>query len=125
MRADGGTGGNTWTQVQARIRAIEATRLRAQGLTYDQIAESLGFTNRSGAYKAVERVLGQQEIEAGRELRAIQLSRLEEQLAQLWPLATGPNARPAAIRRVLDIIQAECEITGLIPRQNTRRNRRR
>jgi hypothetical protein len=44
-------------RVAAKMRSIEVIRLRAQGLTFTQIARNLGFRDGSGAYRAMKRSL--------------------------------------------------------------------
>ena len=68
-------------------RDAEALRLRADNKTYQQIADALGYTNRSAARKAVERALVatvREPAEEVRELQLVQLDRLaREALAVL------------------------------------------
>ncbi|GAB2637830.1 hypothetical protein GCM10027270_28350 [Nocardioides ginkgobilobae] len=42
----------------ARYRAAVAVEMRLAGSSYDDISQALGFANRSGAWKAVDRTLG-------------------------------------------------------------------
>ncbi len=44
-------------RVAAVLRSAEALRLRAAGATFETIALALGFRDRSGAYRAVDRAL--------------------------------------------------------------------
>ncbi|WP_051165464.1 hypothetical protein [Nocardia testacea] len=64
-------------QPEERTRQTEALRLRLAGLAYDQIAERLGYSDRSGAFRAVQAVLDRQESHAAEELRKIEDARLD------------------------------------------------
>src|SRR5690606_25680788 len=58
-------------------RDAQAARLRAQHWTYQQIADELGYPNRSVAYRAVQRALKDAIREPGEELLALELERLD------------------------------------------------
>ncbi|MFD8667068.1 hypothetical protein ACFV1U_16945 [Streptomyces microflavus] len=58
-------------------RDAEAARLRTQGWTYQRIADHLGFKQRADAYNAVKRVLDATVREAGEDIRALELERLD------------------------------------------------
>lgn len=59
-------------------RDARACRLRVQGLSYDQIAEALGFSDRSGARRAVQRALAATVREDAQELVALEAERLDD-----------------------------------------------
>src|SRR3974377_2435070 len=63
-----------------------AISLREQGLSFDEIARQLGFHDRSGARKAVERGLSRWLRETDEGLRARELARIEMLVDRLWPL---------------------------------------
>ncbi|MFI8865332.1 hypothetical protein ACIGNW_00215 [Streptomyces sp. NPDC053707] len=75
-RTRGGNGRIVRTLTTAE-RDAEAARLRARGYTYQQIAEELGWSNKGDAHHAVKRVLTETVKEAGDEIRAIELARLD------------------------------------------------
>ncbi|MFD5058244.1 hypothetical protein [Streptomyces sp. NPDC058394] len=58
-------------------RDAEAARLRSKGWTYPRIAAELGFNHKADAYNAVKRVLDETVREAGDDLRALELDRLD------------------------------------------------
>lgn len=76
-RARGGGGRYTRSRSTA-ARDAEACRLRARGLTYEQIATDLGMASRSSAYDAVQRALTATVKEPAEEVRQIELIRLDE-----------------------------------------------
>lgn len=79
-------------KLQALEREIEAIRLKAAGLTYEQIAQRLGYNDRSAARKAVMRALAdrvdKRDDEAD-ELRQLELERLDRLIAGVSPGALG------------------------------------
>lgn len=58
-------------------RDAEATRLRARGQSYGAIAAELGYVDRAGARKAVQRALVAIVAEPAEEVRALQLEQLD------------------------------------------------
>lgn len=75
------TGGKR--QASAAQRQAQALALRAQGRTFEQIAQALGYANRGGAYKAVCAGLRGALIEPASELLVLEHTRLED----LWQIA--------------------------------------
>lgn len=64
--------------VDTAARDAEACRLRAQNLTYQQIADQLGFASKGAAYDAVQRTLRETVQEPAEELRQLELMQLDE-----------------------------------------------
>ncbi|QQZ56869.1 hypothetical protein IFE09_27100 [Streptomyces microflavus] len=64
-------------------RDAEAARLRSLGWSYPRIAAELGFNHRADAHNAVKRVLKETVREAGENVRALELERLDAELARL------------------------------------------
>lgn len=75
-RPHGGDGTFVRTVTTAE-RDAAAARLRSSGWSYPDIAAELGFKQRADAYNAVKRVLDSTVREAGDELRALELDRLD------------------------------------------------
>lgn len=65
-------------------RDAEAARLRSQGWTYERIADHLGYTDKSNARRAIEKVLKSTVQEAGDELRKIERERLDRLAEAAW-----------------------------------------
>lgn len=59
-------------------RDAEACRMVEQGYRYEEIAKALGFANRAGAHRAVERALTRTVQEPADAVRKIHLARLQE-----------------------------------------------
>lgn len=64
-------------------RDADAARLRAEGWSYQAIADELGWSSKGDAHHAVRRVLQDTVKEAGDEVRAIELARLDAELTRL------------------------------------------
>lgn len=69
--------------VASEDRAAKALNLRAQGATYEQIAERLGYSNRSSAHVAVNRLLSNRQAEGVDELRAQGQARYESVIREM------------------------------------------
>lgn len=91
-----------------RARAIE---LRAQGWTYEQIADELGYANRGTVYRMVGRALEAQTVEAVDALRALEVERLNAVQVALWDKAMGGDVHAA--KQAIRIIAARCRLLGL------------
>jgi hypothetical protein len=70
-------------------RDAKACRLRVQGLSYDQIAQALGFRDRSGARRAVQRALAATVREDAMELVALETERLDDVTRHLQRVITA------------------------------------
>lgn len=95
-------------------RRAEVVKLRAQGLTWDQIAERTGFAGGSGALKAWRRAIAQAPNLAVAEIRAAEAARLEQMDSVLAGIIASPPARTTAIGKT--VVDPD---TGLIVRDMT------
>jgi len=64
-------------RIDHRARAADATRLRAEGLPYREIADRLGYPSENAANKAVLGLLRRTEADAVADLRALESERLD------------------------------------------------
>ena len=78
-------------------RRAEVVRLRAQGLTWDQIAERTGYANGSSALKAWRAAIKQTPDLAVKEIRAAERERLSEMDAVLAEIVSDPPVKVTAI----------------------------
>lgn len=82
---------------QKRIEAQQKARLalegRKAGLSYEAIAERVGYADASGARKAVVRAFGQVIQEPASDLKALQIERINHMLVALWPKAQAGDER--------------------------------
>jgi hypothetical protein len=93
---------------EKRRRALE---LRRAGATYDQIAASVGFAGRSGAYKAVMATLKAMLREPAEEVRLLELDRLDAMLLGLWAGAKSGDIKKAEL--VPKIMDRRAKLLGL------------
>lgn len=100
--------------VRARLRERQAAELRMAGVTYQDIAERLGYAGKSGAYKAVVRFLKRlgpsEDVET---LRRLAHARYERMLMSLWADATSQDPDLAAQAAVRKIIREERKLLGI------------
>jgi hypothetical protein len=71
--------------VSAALRATQAVQLRAQGLTYEEIASRAGYASRGAAHNAVQRALAEYRQPIIEDARKLEEMRLDMLLASIWP----------------------------------------
>jgi hypothetical protein len=98
-------------QVLSKQREADCLTLRVEGHTYDEIAEALGFANRSGAQKAFRRALERIGSEVAREALVLEYERYNAMLAALWP--DVDLGKPRAIRQALAVMDRIDRLFGL------------
>lgn len=108
------------TKTESRVRAIKALQLKMAGYSYQHIADQLGFANKSGALKAVKRILDGYENELSVQYRAMENQRLEELQAVWWTKALYPGhgfdqhgEQLDATKAVLAIMKQRADLLGL------------
>jgi hypothetical protein len=74
-------------RIEAVARAAEAVRLRIQGLSFDAIAERVGYRSRQAAFDAVKRALEATLREPAAALRELDARRLDELWKGQFPAA--------------------------------------
>jgi hypothetical protein len=95
-------------------RGAEAVQLRMMGLTYAQIAETVGYADRAAAFNAVSAELNRQAVdglESWNAAVAVGLARLDKLLAGLWEFAEAGDV--AAVDRVLAIEKRRAELLSM------------
>jgi hypothetical protein len=97
--------------VDAALRQTEALRLRQSGMTFQEIADVLGYADPTGARGAVLAALQTTVVEPNNEMRSLELTRLDALLAALWPTALAGDQ--GAIDRVLKIQERRAKMLGL------------
>ena len=106
-------GKTTAAQIDRAALDRRALELRHQGATYDEIAVALEMSNKSVAHKAVTRCMQRWAGTDVEEHRALELSRTDEIVARLLPLATTDPPDLAAIDRLMKVLHYRARITGL------------
>lgn len=97
--------------VETTERQIRAVKLRGLGASYDQIAETLGYSNRSGAWKAVKAGLDRAVVESVKEMRVLQAERLD--LMVMRCLEAVLNGDLDQVRNVIAIEKRRADLWGL------------
>jgi hypothetical protein len=100
---------------EKRIAAVERKRqaleLRKAGLTYQEIADRLGYDGPSGAYATIRAALRALVKEPAEELRDLEVARLDALLSGIWLEARKGNV--SKIDRVLKIMERRATLLGL------------
>ena len=91
-----------------RTRVVE---LVADGANFDEAARGAGYSNRSGAWKAYWRAIGDREVEAVDTHRQLELARLDALQRVLWERVELCDIK--AIETVLKIIDRRIRLLGL------------
>lgn len=103
------------TSVTARVNEI--ARLRVFGLTYQQIADRLGYANRDGPRRILMKHLREQAAEAISEMRAMENARLDAATFSVMTILQGQDAGQAERLRAADtlvrISQRRASLNGL------------
>ena len=113
----------TGQDVELTVKEIKAVQLRASGASYSDIAGALGYSNRSGAFKAVRRALQRWGSEAVEELRILELARLDQITLKLWPQVLGKPARDHGDGRIDEPVPPSMKAMELYLKVSQRRAR--
>ena len=100
---------NGQRQVDALERQMEALKLRASGMRYQDISDQLGYKTPGGAYKAVKTALVKTLQEPADDLRKLEVERLDELLVGLWP----NKHKPIYTDRILRLMERRAKLLGL------------
>jgi len=92
-------------------REYEVVKLRTAGKTYQEIAETLGYANHTGAREAWLRAVERVPVESVNEYRQIHLQRLEATVNILWPLVEAGNLQ--AFPHFMAALKEEAALLGL------------
>lgn len=85
--------------------------LRRAGVTFDQIAKSVGYTNKGTAYEAYRRALTRTLQQPADEVRELELDRLDRAQTAIW--ASVMQGDPAAVNTLLKIMDRRSKYLGL------------
>ena len=88
-----------------------ALEFRKAGFDYPTIAQKLGYANHTGALKAVQRALKRTLREPAADVRALEVSRLDDMHAGLWDRAKRGDT--FSVDRVLKIQERRAQLLGL------------
>lgn len=116
-RRAGNQPANAQTDMNAAQRAADAFRLRAEGLSFEEIADRLGYhkadglPHRGAAYKAYRRALAAIPREAVEEMRANILE--QQRIAFVGLLNAIKRGDTFAIRAMTEIHDRQAKLFGL------------
>lgn len=109
--------GRTKRDANAAQRAAMAVQLRAQKLTFDEIARRCGYASRGACYDAIQRELSRVVVENVDELRREEAHGLDELEAKCWErLNAGGDYDKAllfAVDRIIAIKERRGKLMGL------------
>lgn len=95
----------------ASQRRSAALSLVCNGMTYQQVADHLGYSNRGTVHRLVQKALQATEVASVQDSRDEALGRYEALLRAVWEQAQAGDL--AAVRAALRIVQAECRLLAL------------
>ncbi len=101
--------------VNAAQRAALALQLRGKRLTYERIAQMVGFANASAARKAIQRELDRIVVHNVEQLRAEEAATLDAMQSQVYDLMIdrANKGRLFAVDRMLAIMDHRAKLFGL------------
>ena len=97
--------------VNALDNQLKALELRKAGISYARIAETLGYKDGSGAWRAVKAALKKTLQEPSDELRMLEIERLDAMLAAIW--GSVKQGQYGAQDRALKIMERRAKLLGL------------
>jgi hypothetical protein len=92
-------------------REYEVLKYRRGGMTFDQIAQKVGYATPSGAQAAYKRAMVRTLQPVADELRETQLDRLETALMAIWKKVLAGDLK--AIDRLISISRRQSELLGM------------
>jgi hypothetical protein len=98
-------------EVEAHDNQLKALTLRKAGVSYVDIAKTLGYKDHSGAWRAVKAGLKKTLQEPADELRTLELARLDDMLKAIANHISAGNL--TAIDRALKIQARRAALLGL------------
>jgi len=91
------------SNIEARMKAVQALELRAESKTFREIAQELGYNSPQAAHKAVTTALADAINEAAVDVRKIELIRLDKMFELHYINAqTGDNFATASALRIME-----------------------
>ena len=97
--------------MKAAERQRLAGELRLGGMSYEQIAQRLGYASHSGAHKAVDSWLRKYQIEPAQELILLESARLDRMFCTLWTPALQGDLEAMAL--AIRISERRSKLLGL------------
>ena len=101
----------TQNEVDANDNQRKALELRKAGVSYQQIADAIGYKDASGAWRAVKAGLKKTLQEPADDLRKLELERLDSAAAAIYP--SVKQGQYGAIDRWIKIMERRAKLLGL------------
>jgi AraC-like DNA-binding protein len=98
----------------AAARHARAVQLITQGLTYQQVADQMGYANKGTVHHLVSKTLAQTTTAAVQDLRQLEADRLDALQVGLWNRAMDGDI--TAAMAIIRIIATRCRLFGLEPK---------
>lgn len=98
-------------QAEVAQRRQQALELRAAGVTYEMIADRLGYSSRQAAHRDIQAAIEQAVELPTREMLNDELNRLDKMLSGLW--ADARKGDPNKVTAVLKIMDTRARYLGL------------
>lgn len=92
-------------------KEIKVLELRRVGLTWQRIAEEVGYADHTGAYAAYKRAIKRTMQQPADELRTQELDRIDRLQVAIWPNAMKGDTR--AILTIVRLMERRAKLTGL------------
>lgn len=83
------------------------------GMTYEQIAHTMGYANRGTVHRIVQQALRQREAQDLEQVLELELERLDALQASVWEGALKGDVNAAGV--VLKVMDRRCRLLGLYP----------
>lgn len=99
------------SQVDVLNKQLQALELRKAGVSYQKIAETLGYAHASGAHQAVESALKRTLQDPADEVRKLEIERLDAMLMALWP--NVKNGQYKANEVAIRLMERRAKLLGL------------
>lgn len=106
----GGDRVSTAAKLTAKEKQKKALELRLAGVTYQQIAEAVGYSNPSVAHRAVKSALDAIPKEAAESLRDMELARLDEMQMRL--VARFRTGDLEVTNKIIRVMEHRAKLTG-------------
>lgn len=99
------------TKNDMREKTLRCLELRRAGMTYDQIAERIGYKSAAAVYTLVKDALDKSMQEPIEDVRRLEIDRLDRLELAVWPKAM--NGDLGAADRILKIAERRARLLGL------------
>lgn len=111
---DGKAGTGKSRKMTAKQKSAESVRLYKLGHTYDEIAAEVGYRDRSGAYRAVERAIADTIREPAEHVRRAEIARLDMALKVIFDVMYTDHVHVSNGRAAKEEVYATDPDTGRV-----------